>query len=140
MTTLTKKLAEDLSTHLAERPPLAGVLGRPLSVSFLHSGVDSVARMEVLEQIKRPVVAPADAAAYKSSGWRPRQAAAASASAHRAPPRLASAPCDAPTLPHVPPRASTSSRGRSSHRRGASSTRPVHARVAGAAQVAGRRR
>ncbi|OSX69384.1 hypothetical protein BU14_1565s0001 [Porphyra umbilicalis] len=63
VTTLTKKLAEDLSSHLAERPPLAGVLGRPLSVSFLHSGVDSVARMEVLEQIKRPVVAPADAAA-----------------------------------------------------------------------------
>lgn len=62
VTTLTKKMAEDLSTHLAERPPVAGVLGRPLSVSFLHSGVDSVARMEVLEQIKRPVVVPADAA------------------------------------------------------------------------------
>lgn len=62
VTTLTKKMAEDLSTHLAERPPVPGVLGRPLSVSFLHSGVDSVARMEVLEQIKRPVVVPADAA------------------------------------------------------------------------------
>lgn len=62
VTTLTKKMAEDLSSHLAERPPVAGVLGRPLSVSFLHSGVDSVARMEVLEQIKRPVVVPADAA------------------------------------------------------------------------------
>lgn len=52
VTTITKKFAEDLADCLAHKPPVSNVLDRALNVSFLHSGIDSVARMQVLEAMR----------------------------------------------------------------------------------------
>lgn len=52
VTTLTKKSAEDLAEYLATCPPVRGILDRKLVVTFLHSGIDSVGRMEILEAMK----------------------------------------------------------------------------------------
>lgn len=52
VTTITKKFAEDLADCIAKKPPVVGVLDRPLRVSFLHSGIDSVGRMQVLEAMR----------------------------------------------------------------------------------------
>lgn len=52
VTTITKQFAEDLADCLAKRPPVPGVLERQLSVTFLHSGIDSVGRIEILEALK----------------------------------------------------------------------------------------
>eukprot|EP00177_Eucheuma_denticulatum_P003242 GFKZ01005858.1.p1 GENE.GFKZ01005858.1~~GFKZ01005858.1.p1 ORF type:complete len:953 (-),score=148.03 GFKZ01005858.1:183-3041(-) len=52
VTTLTKRFAEDLADCLSGKPPIPGVLNRPLRVAFLHSGIDSVGRMQVLEAMK----------------------------------------------------------------------------------------
>lgn len=52
VTTITKKFAEDVSDCLSRKPPVDGILDRPLNVSFLHSGIDSVGRMQVLEAMR----------------------------------------------------------------------------------------
>ena len=52
VTTITKKFAEDVADCLARKPAVHGILERPLNVSFLHSGIDSVGRMQVLEAMK----------------------------------------------------------------------------------------
>lgn len=52
VTTLTKRFAEDLAECLAKKLPVPGVLDRSLRVSFLHSGIDSVGRMQVLEAMR----------------------------------------------------------------------------------------
>lgn len=52
VSTITKRFAEDLADCLAAKVPVAGVLDRPLRVAFLHSGIDSVGRMQVLEAMK----------------------------------------------------------------------------------------
>lgn len=52
VTTVTKRFAEDLSDCLNSKPPVCGVLNRSLRVSFLHSGIDSVGRMQVLEMLR----------------------------------------------------------------------------------------
>lgn len=52
VTTLTKRFAEDLAECLAKKPPVPNVLNRSLRVSFLHSGIDSVGRMQVLEAMR----------------------------------------------------------------------------------------
>lgn len=52
VTTLTKRFAEDLAECLAKKPPVPGVLDRSLRVSFLHSGIDSVGRMQILEAMR----------------------------------------------------------------------------------------
>lgn len=58
VTTLTKKSAEDLAVYLRNQPPVGGTLGRPLAVSYLHSGISSVERMEILDAMRSP--RPAD--------------------------------------------------------------------------------
>lgn len=52
VTTVTKRFAEDVAECLANKPPVSGVLERPLRVTFLHSGIDSVGRMHVLEAMR----------------------------------------------------------------------------------------
>lgn len=52
VTTVTKRFAEDVAECLAKKPPVLGVLERPLRVTFLHSGIDSVGRMHVLEAMR----------------------------------------------------------------------------------------
>lgn len=52
VTTLTKRFAEDLADCLSRKPAIEGVLERPLRVSFLHSEIDSVGRMQVLEAMR----------------------------------------------------------------------------------------
>ncbi|CAN8071871.1 unnamed protein product [Agarophyton chilense] len=52
VTTITKRFAEDLAHCLASKPPVKPILGRPLNVAFLHSGIDSVSRMHVLEAMR----------------------------------------------------------------------------------------
>lgn len=61
VTTLTKRFAEDLADCLSKKPPIPGVLGRTLRVSFLHSGIDSVGRMQVLEAMKHGLPPRSDA-------------------------------------------------------------------------------
>lgn len=53
VTTITKKFAEDVAQCLATKPPVPGVLNRSLRVSYLHSGIDSVGRMQVLEAMRK---------------------------------------------------------------------------------------
>lgn len=53
VTTITKRFAEDVAQCLAAKPPVSGILDRSLRVSFLHSGIDSVGRMQVLEAMRK---------------------------------------------------------------------------------------
>lgn len=52
VTTLTKKSAEDLAVYLRNQVPVRNILDRPLAVSYLHSGISSVERMEILNAMR----------------------------------------------------------------------------------------
>lgn len=52
VTTITKRFAEDLAECLSAKAPVPDVLDRRLRVAFLHSGIDSVGRMQVLEAMR----------------------------------------------------------------------------------------
>jgi excinuclease ABC subunit B len=52
VTTLTKQGAEDLAAYLAAQPPVVGVLDRRLDVTYIHSGIDSVGRMEIIDAMR----------------------------------------------------------------------------------------
>lgn len=52
ITTLTKKGAEDLAAYIEAQEPMAGILNRRLKANYLHSGIDAVGRMEILDAIK----------------------------------------------------------------------------------------
>lgn len=52
ITTLTKKDAEELAAYIGAQEPLNGLLNRRLSATFLHSGIDSVGRMEILDAVR----------------------------------------------------------------------------------------
>lgn len=53
VTTITKRFAEDVAQCLASKPPVPRILDRTLRVSYLHSGIDSVGRMQVLEAMRK---------------------------------------------------------------------------------------
>lgn len=52
ITTITKRFAEDLAEFISKKPPVLGVLDRQLRVAFLHSGIDSVGRMQIMEALR----------------------------------------------------------------------------------------
>lgn len=52
VTTLTKRMAEDLAVSLSSKPPVKP-LCRKLRVTHLHSGIDTVGRMHVLQAVRQ---------------------------------------------------------------------------------------
>ncbi|CDF34393.1 unnamed protein product [Chondrus crispus] len=65
VTTLTKRFAEDLADCISRKPAIHGVLDRPLRVSFLHSEIDSVGRMQVLEAMRGDINLGSESSAPK---------------------------------------------------------------------------
>lgn len=52
VTTITKRFAEDLAIHLRTHPAESSILSRKLNVTYLHSEIDSVDRLEILASMK----------------------------------------------------------------------------------------
>lgn len=54
VTTLTKKMAEDLSEYLEKKPAQGGsALGRkPIKVKYLHSDIDTIERIEIITDLR----------------------------------------------------------------------------------------
>lgn len=71
VTTLTKRFAEDLADCLAKKRPVSGVLDRSLRVSFLHSGIDSVGRMQILEAMRNDSAVDSSEHISREDGRRP---------------------------------------------------------------------